>query len=88
MKPTLSPISYSVSRTLEVQSGAVCDSQTPLQKFNALKNEDTTDSEDESCSDSCMDELIASLEREKRSRKWMFDADMLQAFQEDVWNCA
>ncbi|KAL0288647.1 UNVERIFIED_CONTAM: hypothetical protein Scaly_2723900 [Sesamum calycinum] len=32
----------------------VCDSQTPLQKFNALKNEDTTDSEDESCSDSCL----------------------------------
>ncbi|KAL0447812.1 UNVERIFIED_CONTAM: hypothetical protein Slati_1909100 [Sesamum latifolium] len=87
MKPIPSPISYSVSRTLEVQSAAVCDSQTPLQKFNALNNEDATDSEDESCSDSCMDELIASLEREKRCRKCMFEADMLQAFQEDVELC-
>ncbi|KAK4422537.1 hypothetical protein Salat_1836200 [Sesamum alatum] len=87
VKPTRSPISHSVSRSREKKSGAVCDPQTPLQKFNALNNGDTTDSEDESCSDSCMDELIESLEREKLSRKWTFEADMLQAFQEDVELC-
>ncbi|XP_011073624.1 uncharacterized protein LOC105158540 isoform X1 [Sesamum indicum] len=87
VKPTPSPISHSVSRSHEEKSGLVCDSQTPLQKFNALKDGDTTDSEDESCSDSCMDELIATLESEKLSRKWMFKADMLQAFQDDVELC-
>ncbi|KAK4422536.1 hypothetical protein Salat_1836100 [Sesamum alatum] len=79
--------SQTMARRLEEKSGAVCDSQTPLQKFNALNDGDTTDSEDESCSDSYMNELIESLEREKLSRKWMFEADMLQAFQEDVELC-
>ncbi|KAL0290696.1 UNVERIFIED_CONTAM: hypothetical protein Sangu_2561400 [Sesamum angustifolium] len=87
VKPTPSPISHSVFRSHEEKSGTVCDSQTPLQKFNALKDGYTTDSEDESCSDSCMDELIANLESEKLSKKWMFEADMLRAFQEDVELC-
>ncbi|KAL0297546.1 UNVERIFIED_CONTAM: hypothetical protein Sradi_6806700 [Sesamum radiatum] len=87
VKPTPSPISHSVFRSHEEKSGTVCDSQTPLQKFNALKDGYTTDSEDESCSDSCMDELIANLESEKLRKKWMFEADMLRAFQEDVELC-
>ncbi|KAK4400929.1 hypothetical protein Sango_1199000 [Sesamum angolense] len=87
LKPTPSPISHSVFRSHEEKSGTVCDSQTPLQKFNALKDGYTTDSEDESCSDSCMDELIANLESEKLTKKWMFEADMLRAFQEDVELC-
>ncbi|KAL0408077.1 UNVERIFIED_CONTAM: hypothetical protein Sradi_1742100 [Sesamum radiatum] len=87
VKPTPSPISHSVSRSHEEKSGAVRDSQTPLQEFNALNDWDTTESESESCSDSCMDELIASLKSEKLTRKWMFEADMLKAFQEDVELC-
>ncbi|KAI3453792.1 hypothetical protein Pfo_010455 [Paulownia fortunei] len=83
----LPSISCSLSRRCEEKAGAACGSQTPLQKFNGLNDGDSTDSEDESCTDSCMDDLVATLRSKKLSKKWMFEADMLQAFQEDEELC-
>lgn len=80
---TLPSGSCSLPLRREERAGAACDSQSPLQKSNVLNDVDSTDSEDESCSDTCMNNLVATLHSKKLSRKWMFEADMLQAFQED-----
>ncbi|KAL3633549.1 hypothetical protein CASFOL_022311 [Castilleja foliolosa] len=57
-------------------------------EFNALNDEvSSDDSEDESCTDSRMDDLIASLRCEHLVRKWISEADMLQAFQHDEVLC-
>ncbi|KAL2544336.1 uncharacterized protein Fot_13569 [Forsythia ovata] len=57
------------------------------QAFDGINFEHSTDSEDESFSSSCINNIVASFEVKKKCKTWMFGADMLKAFEEDPELC-
>ncbi|KAL6530880.1 hypothetical protein OROGR_014740 [Orobanche gracilis] len=76
-------IDCSSSRRCEEEIGPACDSGFPLEKLNGLSDEVSTDS-DGSCTDSRMEELVASL---RSGKKFVYEADMLRTFQQDEELC-
>ncbi|KAL6578767.1 hypothetical protein OROMI_008983 [Orobanche minor] len=76
-------IGCSSSRRCGEEIGPACDSGFPLEKLNGLTDEVSTDS-DGSCTDSRMEELVASL---RSGRKFVYEADMLRTFQQDEQLC-
>ncbi|KAL3645725.1 hypothetical protein CASFOL_010905 [Castilleja foliolosa] len=59
-----------------------------VMELNGLSDEASTeDSEDDSCTDSKMDDLVASLPSEKLGRKWTCEVDLFRALQQDEELC-
>ncbi|KAL3844507.1 hypothetical protein ACJIZ3_001910 [Penstemon smallii] len=87
MQPIHKSLSCPTIRKCEENAGAAVDSQTPWENFDGISDGESTDSEGESCSDTAMENLVATLRSQKLDRKWVFGADMLKAFQEDEELC-
>ncbi|KAL3645726.1 hypothetical protein CASFOL_010906 [Castilleja foliolosa] len=59
-----------------------------VMELNGLSDEASTeDSEDDSCTDSKMDDLVASLPSKKLGRKWTCEVDLFRALQQDEELC-
>ncbi|KAL2517268.1 Uncharacterized protein Adt_13515 [Abeliophyllum distichum] len=74
-------------RRCEENAKAKSDFQTPSQAYDGVNVEHSTDSEDESFSSSCINNIVASFQVKKKCKTWMFGADMLKAFEEDPELC-
>ncbi|CAI9784660.1 unnamed protein product [Fraxinus pennsylvanica] len=74
-------------RRCEEKAEAKRDSQTPSQASDGINVNDSTDSEDESFSSFCINNMVGSLQVKKKSKAWMFGADMIQDFEEDPKLC-
>lgn len=77
----------SPSRRCVDEINTTSDSQRQASSVDSSIDGSLTDSEDESCSDSFMNDIIERLRDKKLKKTWMTAAEMVNDFQKDVQHC-